>query len=83
MVEVPIKHITDQTHPKLSGPNDSIIFQQPRNLPEVFWGLTGFPNFKPTFRGGRKQKKRALLIGRKGKIPNPPLCDHNSRIQGL
>ena len=33
---------------------------------------------------GPKKKKRVLCwLEGKGKIPNPPLCDHNSRIQGL
>ena len=61
------------------------IFQQPRNLPEVFWGFTGLPkpNFSSTFRGAEKKNRVLCWLEGKGKIPNPPLCDHNSRIQGL
>lgn len=79
-----IQHITDQTHPKFSGPNYHISATD-RNLPEVFSGIYRFTyNFKPTFRGGPKKKTRVLwwLEGRRTNS-TPPLCDHNSRIQGL
>lgn len=66
-----IQHITDQTHPKFSGPNYHISATD-RNLPEVFSGIYRFTyNFKPTFRGGPKKKHACFGDWKEGE-PIPP-----------